>query len=93
MPARAAAAARMATCLLWQTHRRVRQPRSEPRQMSNVDFYSERKWCNQCKTYVRYLMSVEHSYCVHCGTRVQLFSSDDARRFIETVQRHKWQAS
>jgi anaerobic ribonucleoside-triphosphate reductase len=38
------------------------------------EFYDEQKWCEQCKTYVRFLMSVNFSYCVHCGGRVRLFS-------------------
>ena len=65
----------------------------EPSRMANQDFYDERKWCDNCKDYVRYLMSVDHSFCVQCGHKVRLFSHDDARRFSETVQRHRWQAS
>ena len=61
--------------------------------MGNTDFYNERKWCDHCKEYVRYLMSVEHSFCTTCGHRVRLFNHEDAARFNETVQRHKWQAS
>ncbi len=61
--------------------------------MGNQDFYSERKWCDQCKGYVRYLMSVDHSYCIDCGHRVRLFSAEDQKRFSETVQKHRWQAS
>ncbi len=61
--------------------------------MSNADYNAERKWCETCKSYVRYLMSVDHSYCVECGSRVRLFSREDAARFGETVQRHKWKAS
>ena len=57
------------------------------------DYYGEKKWCETCKGYVRYLMSVDHSYCVHCGARVRLFSREDAQRFTEEVHRHKWQAS
>lgn len=61
--------------------------------MGNADYYAEKKWCDHCKDYVRYLMSVDHSFCVNCGNRVRLFSRLDAERFSETVQRHKWQAS
>lgn len=61
--------------------------------MGNHDYYGERKWCEHCKDYVRYLMSVDHSFCVQCGNRVRLFSRHDAERFVETVQRHRWQAS
>ncbi|MFY9343672.1 MAG: hypothetical protein WAT39_14340 [Planctomycetota bacterium] len=60
---------------------------------NNTEFYDEVKWCEQCSNYVRFLMSVNHSYCVQCGGRVRLFSRDDRNRFSETVQRHKWQAS
>ncbi len=41
------------------------------------DFYSDLKWCDSCSDYRRYLMSMEHSYCVECGGKVRLFSSDD----------------
>ena len=61
--------------------------------MDQRDFYQEKKWCSSCNTYVRYLMSVDHSYCVQCSNKVRLFSHDDAQRFTETVQRHRWQAS
>lgn len=61
--------------------------------MNSAEFYNEQKWCDQCKQYVRFLMSVNHSYCVCCGGRVRLFNRDDSRHFQETVQRHKWQAS
>lgn len=62
-------------------------------QTANTEFYTESKWCESCKTYVPFLMSVNHSFCVHCGGKVRLFSRDDNSRFGETVQRHKWQAS
>lgn len=61
--------------------------------MQDTEFYRETKWCEQCKDYVRFLMSVNHSYCVHCGGRVRLFSRDDGRQFVDHVQRHKWRAS
>jgi hypothetical protein len=60
---------------------------------AHTEFYTEAKWCEACKQYVRFMMSVNHSYCVTCGGRVRLFSRDDRTRFGETVQRHKWQAS
>lgn len=61
--------------------------------MGHMDFYREKKWCSGCRDYVRYLMSVNHSYCISCGTRVRLFSKADSDRFIDEVKRHKWQAS
>lgn len=61
--------------------------------MTNDEYYRETKWCAQCQSYVRFLMSVNHSFCVQCGGRVRLFSGDDDRQFLDGVQRHKWQAS
>jgi hypothetical protein len=60
---------------------------------SNNEFYNEQKFCDHCQDYVRFLMSVNHSYCIECGGRVRLFSREDKQSFQETVQRHKWQAS
>ncbi|MBL9077637.1 MAG: hypothetical protein JNL08_09045 [Planctomycetes bacterium] len=64
-----------------------------PAAPSRNEFYDEKKWCEQCGTYVSFLMSVNHSYCVHCGGRVRLFSRNDSAHFQDHVQRHKWQAS
>ena len=61
--------------------------------MDNSEFYRETKWCDACKSYVRFLMSVNHSFCVDCGGRVRMFNREEGSRFAETVQRHKWQAS
>lgn len=60
---------------------------------SNTEFYNEQKWCDHCQGYVRFLMSVNHSFCIDCGGRVRLFNRDDKQDFHDTVQRHKWQAS
>jgi hypothetical protein len=70
------------------THRDATSPPA-----THAEFYTESKWCDACARYVRFLMSVNHSYCVQCGGRVRLFSRDDRTKFGETVQRHKWQAS
>jgi rRNA maturation endonuclease Nob1 len=58
-----------------------------------MDFYREKKWCAGCRDYVQYLMSVNHSFCITCGTQVRLFSKPDSERFTDEVKRHKWQAS
>lgn len=60
---------------------------------ASTEFYNEQKWCDHCKGYVRFLMSINHSYCIECGGRVRLFNGNDSRDFHDTVQRHKWQAS
>jgi hypothetical protein len=54
--------------------------------MENLDFYSDRKFCPQCNDYVHYLMSIEHSYCVGCGSEVRLFSENDWTAFNEALQ-------
>ena len=51
--------------------------------MERIDFYNEKKWCESCQEYVRFLMSVDHSYCVQCGSLVRLFSKEDMQRFHE----------
>ena len=61
--------------------------------MDHQDFYHEKKWCGQCNTYVRYLMSVNHSYCVDCGTQVKLFNKEDALRFSTSLEKRKWRVS
>ncbi len=61
--------------------------------MGHMDFYREKKWCTGCRDYVQYLMSVNHSFCITCGTQVRLFSKPDSERFTDEVKRHKWQAS
>ncbi len=71
----------------------VKHAHDKQTRMTTSDYYDETKWCEQCKDYVKFLMSVNFSYCVHCGGRVRLFSRNDGRQFDDTVQRHKWQAS
>lgn len=63
------------------------------KQSNAAEFYNEQKWCDHCNGYVRFLMSINHSYCIECGGRVRLFNPNDSRDFHDTVQRHKWQAS
>jgi hypothetical protein len=85
-------AQRLARPLLMQTVTDPRQIHPIPT-MDAPEFYKEQKWCERCQHYVRFLMSVNQSYCVDCGSRVRLFNRDDARRMQDQVQRHKWQAS
>lgn len=65
---------------------------TETKTMGN-DYYNEKKFCDKCQTYVRFLMSVNRSFCAECGTPVRLFNKEDTKRFSETVQKHRWQAS
>ena len=52
-------------------------------------FYSDRKWCPSCDTYVPYLMSLSTSYCVECGGEVRLFSKDDWQAFADRMEARK----
>ena len=61
--------------------------------MEHIEFYSDQKWCAHCNRYVKYLMSVQHSYCVECGTQVGLFSKEDWKKFSEEVEKRKFRAS
>lgn len=70
-----------------------RQPERSPKPTDRTEFYCETKWCESCRVQVRFLMSVNHSFCIHCGSRVRLFSREENQRFREGVERHKWQAS
>jgi len=54
--------------------------------MDYLGFYDERKYCPACRNYVRYLVSIDHSYCVTCGEAVQLFSQQDWSKFQESLQ-------
>ena len=45
--------------------------------MGNSSFYDETKWCDDCGKYVNFLLSLDHSFCVECGSKVRLYSSED----------------
>ncbi len=53
--------------------------------MENADYYNDRKHCSKCDAYVPYLMSVDRSYCAHCGAEVRLFSKSDWSEFQRTI--------
>lgn len=57
--------------------------------MEHSNFYSDRKFCTQCCKYVSYLVSLEHSYCCECGSRVRLFSENDWTHFHENLERNR----
>ena len=57
--------------------------------MDQFDYYSDRKFCADCNTYVPYLMSVDRSYCAQCGQPVRLFSREDWATFNEKLAERK----
>lgn len=52
-------------------------------------FHDDTKFCPCCETYVRYLASVERSYCVECGGEVRLFSDADWSKFQAHMEARK----
>ncbi|MFQ5507560.1 MAG: hypothetical protein ACE5F1_22585 [Planctomycetota bacterium] len=57
--------------------------------MDIIDYYNEQKWCEKCHDYVRFLMSVDQSYCVNCGSPVRLFSKKDWESFHSVLRQEK----
>jgi hypothetical protein len=57
--------------------------------MERNDFYNDLKWCDDCEGYVRYLKSMEHSYCIDCGCKVRLFNESDWAAFNEKMRAGK----
>ena len=53
------------------------------------NFEHEKKWCPKCGAYHHYLMSVNHSFCVECGTQMRLFNKQDQQRFTEELQKRR----
>ncbi len=53
------------------------------------DFEQEKKWCPKCETYRRYMVSINHSFCIECGTKMRLFSKPDQARFTEEIQKRR----
>ncbi len=61
--------------------------------MGKRDFQEDKKWCGKCNDYQPYLMSVNRSYCVSCGSQVRLFSKEDSLRFTDQMQKRRWQGT
>lgn len=56
---------------------------------SSSDFYSTTKYCPCCAKNVRYLASIELSYCVECGGEVRLFSASEWASFNAALEARK----
>ena len=54
--------------------------------MIRSDFYQDKKYCPRCHDYVRYLQSLDSSFCVECGAKVRLFSAADKRAFLKSLK-------
>jgi predicted amidophosphoribosyltransferase len=59
---------------------------------TTASFYRETKWCGSCSAQVRYIASVDHSYCVDCGGKVRLFAKEQRAAVAEAAKLHRYQA-
>ena len=50
------------------------------------EFDRDLRYCAACAKYVRYLLSIEKGFCVHCGGPVTLFSEDDHLVFKKSLE-------
>lgn len=57
--------------------------------MQSHDFYAATKYCPCCEKNVRYLASIEVSYCVECGGEVRLFSAEEWTTFTAALEARK----
>jgi hypothetical protein len=57
--------------------------------MHTDDFYGATKYCPCCAKNVRYLASIELSYCVECGGEVRLFSAEEWTAISATLEARK----
>lgn len=57
--------------------------------MPQSDFFKDSKYCPRCHDYVRYLQSLDASFCIDCGAKVRLFSAADKRAFLRELKQEK----
>ncbi|MAW60862.1 MAG: hypothetical protein CMJ94_08515 [Planctomycetes bacterium] len=55
----------------------------------SVHYYNAKKYCPSCRDYVRYLQSIDSSFCVECGSKVRLFSTADKKAFLDGLKADK----
>ena len=56
---------------------------------ANIHYYNTKKYCPTCREYVRFLQSLDESFCVDCGSKVRLFSSADKRSFLHSLKQDR----
>jgi hypothetical protein len=53
-----------------------------------MDYYDELKYCPQCGGYVKFLMSINGSFCIrHLDQKVTIFSERDLKEFKAAVKK------
>lgn len=55
----------------------------------SVNYYNSKKYCPSCREYVRFLQSLDESFCVACGSKVRLFSTADKQAFLDGLKAEK----
>ena len=50
-------------------------------------FEDDRKWCPRCDRYVQYIQSIYLSYCIECGSKVELFDPEQSKALEDRLQR------
>ena len=66
-----------------------KDPHRQQDTMERPDYYSDKKFCDNCNDYVNYLMGLDTSWCVNCGERVRLYSPDDWNHFRDNLDARK----
>jgi hypothetical protein len=56
---------------------------------ANIHYYNTKKYCPSCREYVRFLQSIDDSFCVECGSKVRMFSTADKTAFMDGLQKDK----
>ena len=52
-------------------------------------FHADTKYCPCCDEYVKYLASIDTSWCIECGGEVRMFSKDDWAAFQAKMEARK----
>lgn len=55
----------------------------------STDYYTDYRYCDSCRKYVRFLSAPRRGYCVHCSQPVKLFSDSDLETFQAEVKRQR----
>jgi hypothetical protein len=85
-------AIRLASAVLFSGTMQAFAHSSQPTTTTTASFYRETKWCGSCSAQVRYIASVDHSYCVDCGGKVRLFAKEQRAAVAEAAKLHRYQA-
>ena len=83
---------RLASAVLFLITMQALANSSQPTMTTTASFYRETKWCGSCSAQVRYIASVDHSYCVQCGGKVRLFAPEQRAALTEAAKLHRYQA-